>query len=141
MSSLSHRIIIHDRQQALDAVRAANDVGTPLILQTAPEGMDVHGAPYWLSIYEQIQEKAEQPLTFIADCGEYPGLTLLALRTGFTHLLFTGEDTYRTKLNDIASQSDATLVEPATNALDLHLTPHPHAICRNWLEALCEDTA
>ena len=74
-------------------------------------------------------------VTWVIDCGADAGTALGALRIGWKKLRFSGPDSLREKLTDIAAQRDAAVTGVATGETVLDLLEHhdPAATCRDVL--------
>lgn len=130
-------IVFHSLAHAEAALTAAEQVGVPVTLITAPAAAGYAGPGWFRSVVEQA--RAAHPgveVTAILDCGEFPGLALAALREGVTQIRFSG-GTFD-KIVDIAGQYGAQVIRERPEALDLAPIERRGwdmvRACREWLE-------
>ena len=109
-------MIFHSLADAVAAVAAAD--GRPLILLSARGAAGYAGPDFLKAITDNASAGAGHVEAAI-DCGPDAGVAMAALRGGWKHLIFRGDDRVRTKLADMAAQMDAKLDDTAPDALDL----------------------
>ena len=112
-------VIVHDPDQ-LAAVFAAAARGVVLTAFTAPWMAGAYGPHLLLEMTAQARAAEPQAeVTVVLDCDDDPAIALAALRTGWKHIAFTGTDSVRNKLAEIAAAHGAELLPPPTEAIDL----------------------
>lgn len=122
-------MIFHSLADAVAAVAAAD--GRPLILLSARGAAGYAGPDFLKAITDNASAGAGHVEAAI-DCGPDAGVAMAALRGGWKHLIFRGDDRVRTKLADMAAQMDAKLDDTAPDALDLLDAADPHGACADW---------
>jgi hypothetical protein len=127
-------IIIHGLDDAQTALRAAEDVGRPVLLISGPGGAGYGGAAWFDAVVRQARaEVPDADATALLDCGDAPGLVLGALRHGLKCVRFTGPPEIAAKLADIAAQHGAELVTGEVATLDPRAAADARAACRAFL--------
>ncbi|MBX6321461.1 MAG: hypothetical protein IRY94_06530 [Rhodospirillaceae bacterium] len=127
-------VVVHALAHALAAARAAEELGTPVILLSPPDGAVSFGAGWFKAVVERA--RAAHPraaVGAILDCGDRPDLVQAALRHGIGAVCFRGPAAVRRKLADIAAQYGARLHAARPPALDLIEAAGAAAACRDWL--------
>lgn len=131
-------IVVHGLGDALAAVAAAQDVGVPLTLISAP-GAATYAGPGW---FQEIvaQARATAPdlaISGLLDCADHPGHAMAALRAGAEAIVFTGDDRVAEKLSAIARQKGAIVLPARPPAFDPAFDPSGasdrQSECRDWL--------
>ena len=127
-------VIVHTLDQAEAAVAAAVELCVPLTLRSAPGAGAYLGAEVFQSIVDRAcAECPEAPVHAVLDCGEDPGLALLALHVGVKGIALKANKKVRAKVADLAAQYDASLEDDAGAYLDLLECDDPTAAVRDWL--------
>lgn len=129
-------VIVHSLEHARAALAAAEALGVPVTLASAP-GASAYAGPAWFQEMTALAA-AEAPRAIfeaVIDCADRPGDVLLALRLGLRRVRFTGKAVVARKLAAIAEQSGAEIVTGRLRALDLRGAANPRAACRDWLAA------
>lgn len=127
-------IVIHSLADAREALGAARDLRSPVVLMSAASGAAALGPGWWQALIGRVA--AEYPdvlFTALLDCGARSDLVQAALRQGLTELCFRGPAATARRLGEIAAQRGARLVRRRPPALDLLGVADPAAACRAWL--------
>lgn len=127
-------IIVHNLDHARAALAAAQDLGVPVTLATAP-GASAYLGPAWLLQIAALA-RAEFPevvCDLLLDCGERAGDVMAALREGVPCVVYDGPETAARKLEAIAEGHGAELVRNPPEALDLLHRADALKACREWL--------
>ena len=113
------------------ALDAAEELGVPLVLRTAP-GAAAYAGPRYL---KRLVERAAGggAVEALIDCGDDAGLALTALDAGWRRVLFTGKPAVRAKLAAIAAKRGSQVSAARAPALDLLGISEPAAACREFL--------
>lgn len=128
------RIIVHHVSQIDACLVAADRLGVTPTLQTAKGAVKSAGVSYLYTMAESsMPPKPGMPFYYVLDCGDYAGIAMAALRTGFKTLLFTGDPETREKIRSMATPLQAVLVDPASEVLDLLYYPDPVQAAISWL--------
>ncbi len=133
-SPLPPAIVFHGLAHAQAALAAAEALGVPVTLLSAP-GAAAYAGPGW---FRAVVDKAraahpDAEVTPVLDCGDMPGHALAALRDGVTAIRFAGATA--DKVAEIAEQCGARVIRERPEALDLQgVAGNPAAACRDWLE-------
>jgi hypothetical protein len=123
-------IIVHSLDQALAAATAAEAVGTPLTLRSAPGAAGYAGVGWFAALAAILAEQHPAlQTTLILDCADEAGAAMGALRRGIRHLRFTGPSEVAAKLTAMGAILDSD-TRPALDLLD---NADPEAACRRWL--------
>jgi len=125
-------VIFHSLEQARAARAAAAECDAAITLQTAPGAAVYGGVGYLAAIVDQAGASGDEA---VIDCGEDAGIAQAALRAGWKRILFRGAKDIFDKLDQMAAQRDARMVEPQGAALDLLDAPDAAAAVRNYLRA------
>ncbi len=105
-------IIVNSLAQAIAALRAAAELGRPVILWSPPSAAQSLGTGYILTMVATARQAVpEAEALAVIDCGDAPGLALAALRAGAEAVCVAADEPTLAKLADIAGQSGARLVE------------------------------
>jgi len=112
-------LIVHDREHAIAALRAAREAGVRVRLATAPGAAAYAGAGYLAAVIAAAAAAVpEAGFEAVIDCGEDAGHALAALRAGW-RLIRSGR---AAALAPIAEAACARVVEaiegPACDLLD-----------------------
>lgn len=127
-------IRIHSADHARAALRAATELGRPVTLISAAGAAGFAGAGYFAALMaEARRDFPDVAFTAILDCGDAPGDALGAMRQGVRHIHFSGTDSARAKLKQIAKAQGATLIIGDVAALDLERVADAESACRAWL--------
>jgi|SRR5580658_107576 hypothetical protein len=127
-------IVVHSLDQALAAAAAAEAMGSPLVLRSAPGAGGSAGVGWFTALVEAVADRHPAlPVTFVLDCADEAGTVLGALRRGLKRLRFGGPPEVAAKLAAIAAAEGAALDEDSRPALDLLGQLDPEAISRRWL--------
>ena len=118
-------IITHHKAHVVAALAAADELGVAVAFQSPPRGMATLGGLYLKTMFADVAP----PHKVVIDCGDAPAHALTAIRTGFTHILFSGDEAICTKL---ASMPAVTLAVPAEGALELAKTDSPSTAIRTF---------
>ena len=129
-------IVFHTLEHARAALAAALEADVAVTLRSAPGAAAYAGTGYLKAIADAAaKDYPKARVTWVIDCGADAGTVLGALRIGWKKLRFSGPDSLREKLTDIAAQRDATVTGEADGETDLDLLEHhdPAAACRDAL--------
>jgi len=135
-------IVVHGLADARMACGAARDLGTGIVLHSAP-GAAANMGPLWFQqIVAAIEaEYADLAIDAVFDCGDAPGHALAALRQGLRHIRYAGPAASRHKIVGIARRGGARVeTAPAPPALDPRDHADPAAACRAWLAGETTET-
>ncbi len=127
-------VIIHDRDTAVAALRAARTAGVSVMLISAPGAAHYLGAMAFRTIVDEA--RAQVPGTqslAVLDCGDAPGHVLAAFRHGIEAVTIDAPSSVIQRLAEIADQWGSRLVPPPTTALDIRDIADPERACRLWL--------
>lgn len=128
------RIIIHGIDDARIAVTAARSLGVAIRLCSAPGAVSYGGAAWFAEIVAAIRaEFPDVAVDAVLDCGDAPGHAMAALRSGIKAIRVTGPRRVRDKLEALARDHGATLVDFDREALDMSLCRRPEQDCLDWL--------
>ena len=134
MVSFGRVIIAHTLAHIREAFAAAQELGTPLILQTATGALRYAGAQYLLTMFHKAQSEYPQVrATLILNCDDAGAETVSAMRIGHTHIRSSASEGLREKLVDIAKQLGVIVVEGEFAALDLRYSYRLNEACKKWL--------
>jgi len=129
-------IVFHTLEHARAALAAALEADVAVTLRSAPGAAAYAGAGYLKAIADSAaKDQPKARATWVIDCGADAGTALGALRIGWKELRFSGPDSLREKLTDIAAQQDARVTGEAAGeaVLDLLEDHDPAATCRDVL--------
>ncbi len=129
-------IVFHTLEHARAALAATLEADVPVTLRSAPGAAAYAGAGYLKAIADAATKgHPNARVSWVIDCGADAGVALGALRIGWKCLRFSGPDSLREKLTDIAAQQDATVTGEAAGETVLDLLEHhdPAAACRDVL--------
>ncbi len=129
-------IVFHNLEHARAALAAALEVDVAVILRSAPGAAAYAGAGYLKAIADAAaKDHPDARVSWVIDCGADAGTALGALRIGWKKLRFSGPESLREKLTDIAAQQNATVTGEAVGETVLDLLDHhdPAATCRDVL--------
>ncbi len=127
--------VIHGLAHARAALAAADGLGVPDTLLSAPLAAAYAGPGWFRAVAEQAC--AAHPgvaVTAVLDCGDMAGHALAALREGVLAIRFAGDTAG--KIEDIAGQYGARVVAERPAAFDLAAVADRDmvAACTAWLE-------
>ncbi len=128
-------VIVHNAFHVRAACRVAAELGRGLVLHSAPGAAAAVGPGFFRDMVET--GGAEYPgldLTVVLDCGDAPGLAMNAFRQGIKAVNVSVAGEARRRLEDIAGQWGAALVDPPGESLDLLDVADAEAACREWFE-------
>ncbi len=131
---------MYDLAGATAALKAAADLGTAVVLRSAPGAVTYLGARLFLEIVAQARRAVpEASATAVVDCGADAGHALSAMRSGATRVRVDLPVAARTRLAAFAAARGATIDDDAAPALDLRNLDDPLDdpldACRKWLTA------
>lgn len=127
-------VVIHCLAHAVAALEAAEQAGASITLLSPPSFAAYGGAGFFNAIVSRARAKVPAAkFEAILDCGEAPGLTLGALRSGAKAVRFDGRPAVRKKIAEIAAAHGARLLAIRPRALDLLDSADPHTACLAWL--------
>lgn len=122
MSTRRPAIVVHDRAQAVGALRAAAAAGVPVTLWSAPGAAAYAGLGFIGAVFEQAAETVpEAEHDIVVDCEGSAVLAHEALSRGFAAVAFAGRGAMRKTLRAIAEAEGRRLVtaRPGWSVLDL----------------------
>lgn len=127
--------VIHSLAHATAALAAADALGVPVTLLSAPSGAAYAGPGWFRAVAKHAC--AAYPgvaVTAVLDCGDMAGHALAALREGVMAIRFDGDTA--DKIADIAGQYGALVVAERPEALDLAAVADRDmtGACAAWLE-------
>lgn len=131
-------IIVHHLDHMVAALTAARDAGRTVVLRSAEGAVGWLGAPVMAA--QWAAARAAVPgarATYVADCGDAPGLALNALRHGLTVLRLEAPAPVLAKVQAMAAARGARLIDPEADTgpvLDLLDQADPAAACRAVLD-------
>lgn len=135
---MSGPIVIHSLAHARAAVAAAEALGKPVTLYSAPDAASQVGPGWFREVVARA--RAEHPrgrVRAVLDCGRAPGLALASLRAGIEEIHLDAPTEIRDKVAAIARRGGGRLIERTdTPVLDLLDAEDPGAACRSWLAGL-----
>ena len=129
-------VIVHHLDHVRAALAAADALGTPVIVRSAPAAAAYGGAGWFRALVAAA--RVQYPgvaVTAVLDCGRDPGLALAALREGIPVVRLGGNRAARARVAEIAAAHGAALDSSRAHALDLLDLADPLAACRAWLAA------
>ena len=136
---MQRAITIHSFEHACAALEAAVELSAPVLLVSAPDAGLQSGPAWFASVIGQAVESVPGApalqLVTLLDCSDKPGCVLAALRHGVKRICFTGPETTRRKLLNIAESYEATVLAERPEALELLGQANPDDACRVWLTA------
>jgi tagatose 1,6-diphosphate aldolase GatY/KbaY len=81
---------IENMEMAMAAIQAANDLHSPIILQTTPGTLKYADLSVYLANVKALAEQVEIPVAMHLDHGSSFELAMQALRTGYTSIMIDG---------------------------------------------------
>ncbi len=129
-------IVFHTLDHARAALAASVEADVAVTLRCAPGAAAYAGAGYLKAIADAAtKSQPDARVSWVIDCGADAGTALGALRIGWKKLRFSGPDSLREKLTDMAAQQDATVTGEAAGetVLDLLDRHDPATACRDVL--------
>ena len=131
---MAARIVVHSLADACAALAAAASIGREVTLTSAADAGGYAGPAWFKACTEEAMRAVpDGRCDTVLDCGASPGIVLAALRLGLKHVRFNGNTEARRRLQEIATQLNATLETDDVPALDLRRVRHAEARCRAWL--------
>jgi len=128
-------VIVHELADAEAALRAAEALGVPVILLSAPGAAAYAGAGWFAALIGHAGARCPQAkFTAMLDCAARADLVQAALRQGLKDVIYTGPGATAARLADIARRCGARLHPKAPPALDLFAAADRAAACRAWLD-------
>jgi hypothetical protein len=137
MTTVRPTFIVHSLAHAEAALAAAAEVNVAVCLRSAEGAALSLGAACFRSMIAMARSACPQADAIaLLDCGHSPGAALAALAAGVTHICGDFPDAVRSRIDDIARQSAATLLPQQMGApsIDLAAYAEPQQICRKWLK-------
>ena len=134
MSKAPRPIIVHGLAHARAAAAAADALGVPVRIRSAPGAGGYGGAGWFLEMIAIV--RAEYPHARIEaslDCADAPGHAMAALRRGAGMIRFRGTKTTNETIAQLAAAHGAALDKARARPLDLFGIGDPATACRNWL--------
>lgn len=133
-------ILIHSLADARAALAAADSLGVPLTLASAP-GAAGYAGPAWFGevVAAARSEQPNVPMIAVLDCSDAPGHVMAAVRWAMAAggepfvLRFTGDPARETALREIAGAAGLRLIRELEPGLDLRSARDPVEACRTWL--------
>lgn len=127
-------VIVHCLDHARAALAAAQDLGVPVTLASAP-GASAYLGPAWLP---QVAAEASEAFPdaaydLLLDCGERAGDVMAALREGVPQVVYSGPEATAQKLESQAEGHGARLVRNRPAGHDLLDREDAFDACRQWL--------
>ena len=128
-------IIVHCLDHARVALAAAQELGVPVTLASAP-GASAYLGPAWLPQVAALagREFPDAGYSVLLDCGERAGDVMAALREGVACVAFSGPEPVARKLGSMAQGCGARLVSESPESLDLLDRDDTLEACRAWLK-------
>lgn len=81
---------VENMEMAIAVLAAAEETGSPVIMQTTPSTVKFAGLDYYLAIVRAAAERASVPVVMHLDHGNSFQLAMQALRTGYTSIMIDG---------------------------------------------------
>ena len=81
---------VENLEMVMAVVRAAEELSSPVILQTTPSTVKYAGLDYYLAMVRAAAERTAIPVAMHLDHGESFDLAMQALRTGYTSIMIDG---------------------------------------------------
>ena len=127
-------VIVHDAADARRAVNAAISADVDVNLLSAPGAARTLGPAVFLEMIACALPQNEAPdVRAILDCGNVPGDALRALRQGCRCIRVDMPEGVSMKLQDIATQLNATVIDRPIDALDLGDAAYLDEDIINWI--------
>ena len=136
MSARRPAIVVHDRAQAVGALRAAAAADVAVTLWSAPGAAAYAGLGFLGAVFEQAADAVpEAEHDVVVDCEASAVLAHEALSRGFAAVAFTGRGRMRETLRAIAGSQGARLVttRPGRGGLDLARSEAPERDSADYL--------
>ena len=127
-------VIIHSLDHALAAASAADALGRPVRIVSAP-GAAGYAGPAWFAEVVAATRRAHPgaEIEAVLDCADRPGDVLAAFRRGVGVVRFDGPAVMRRKLAAIAAAQGGRLDRSRGGELDLEGVADPQAACHALL--------
>jgi hypothetical protein len=127
-------VVVHDLDHARIALAAAQELGKPVTLLSAPAAASAVGPAWFAALVRQARDEfPEVDAEAILDCDRAAGRAMAALQAGFNGIVFTGSTAVLLKLADLGEDRRCTLYDLRPAALDLLDKKNPAAAVRAWL--------
>ena len=127
---MSREVIVHALGHAQAALAAAETLGVPITLASAPNAANQAGPAWFKAVIDAARDAyPTASFTAILDCGDAPGAVMASLRIGLRYLRFSGPDPVRAKLVEMGAE----FADPPSATLDLLDVPMPAAALRVFL--------
>lgn len=81
---------VENMEMVMAVIEAAEEVNSPVIMQTTPSTVKYAGLDYYLANVKAAAERAVVPVALHLDHGSSYGLAMQALRTGYTSIMIDG---------------------------------------------------
>ncbi len=112
--------IIHDLSHALAVGKGSMALNAPVVVRSAPGLATTLGPEAFSALIEETDRVYPDALLLgVLDCGDQAGTAIGALRRGVKRICIDPDMPTGDKIDDIARQLDAEVVNCSDNALDL----------------------
>lgn len=81
---------VENLEMVMAVIRAAEELRSPVIMQTTPSTVKYAGLDYYLAMVRAAAERTDVPVAMHLDHGESFDLAMQALRTGYTSIMIDG---------------------------------------------------
>lgn len=134
-------ITVYSMDHVTAALTAADELGVPLCLLSAPGAAAAVGSSVFQAMIDAARQQfPDTSFTAALDCGQDAGHALAAIRQGLTAIILSEECPAYDRVCDIAEQNNVTVL-PAHTSSPSHNAPHldlmdqaePLAACRDFL--------
>ena len=116
----SPAFVIHGLKHLRAALTAAHAAARPITVISAPAASAYAGANWFAALIAHgAAEFPEVEMTAILDCGDRGGDVLVALKAGLRQIVFTGHPDAAARLNAVAAERNARILDTRPTALDL----------------------
>jgi hypothetical protein len=127
-------VIVHYRDDAMAALRAASEAGTAVLLLSPPGAALSLGAAVFKAMIDDARVHFPQvDVVAVLDCADRPGAAMNALRHGVRSVRLQASPAILRKIKEMAEQSDSKMEESDIHALDLSTADDALTACRKWL--------
>jgi len=131
---LATGITFHTRHHVDATLAAASEVGARVALITPPGGAANAGPEIYLEMIHQARGRfPEAYCEAMVDCGADAGTAMRALRCGWRHLVFTGNDNLRRKIQSMTDHLGGSLEQSRPPSVDLLAARDPDRRVRHAL--------
>ncbi|TQX30578.1 tagatose-bisphosphate aldolase subunit GatY [Clostridioides difficile] len=101
---------VENMEMVMAVMEAAEELKSPVILQTTPSTIKYAGLDYYLANVKVASEKASVPVAMHLDHGSSFGLAMQALRVGYTSIMIDGShESYEDNISISKSVVDACM--------------------------------